>query len=55
MKMRTPKIKVSKVDLTTFLKEELKIDSFWDDVIYPQPKKSRYEEIIEKQKHRNYE
>ena len=48
--MRTPKIKVSKVDLTTFLKEELKIDSFWDDVIYPQIKKTKYEEIVEKQK-----
>ena len=48
--MRTPKIKVSKVDLTTFLKEELKIDSFWDDVIYPQMKKTKYEEIVEKQK-----
>jgi hypothetical protein len=48
--MRTPKIKVSKVDLTTFLKEELKIDSFWDDVIYPQPKKTKYDEIVEKRK-----
>jgi hypothetical protein len=53
--MRTPKIKVSKVDLKTFLKEELKIDSFWDDVIYPQPKKSKYEEILEKQKKKKYE
>lgn len=48
--MRTPKIKVSKVDLTTFLKEELKIDSFWDDVIYPQPKKTKYDEIVERRK-----
>jgi hypothetical protein len=48
--MRTPKVKVSKVDLTTFLKEELKIDSFWDDVVYPQPKKTKYDEIVEKRK-----
>jgi hypothetical protein len=50
MAKKNQRVKVHRVDLSTFLKEELKIDSFWDDVIYPQPKKSRYEEIIEKQK-----
>jgi hypothetical protein len=38
------------VDLKTFLLEELQIDSFWDDIIEPQPKKSKYQEILEKQK-----
>lgn len=52
--MRTPKIKVSKVDLKTFLMEELQIDSFWDDVINPQPNKSKYQEILEKRKQREW-
>ena len=50
MAKKNQRVKVHRVDLSTFLKEELKIDPFWDDIIYPQPKKSRYEEIIEKQK-----
>jgi hypothetical protein len=31
--MRAPKIKVSKIDLKTFLLENIEIDTFWDDLI----------------------
>jgi hypothetical protein len=31
--MRSPKIKIPKVDLVTFTKESLTIDPFWDDLI----------------------
>ena len=31
--MRSPKIKIQKVDLSTFAAENLKIDSFFDDLI----------------------
>lgn len=31
--MRSPKIKIQKVDLATFAAESLTIDPFWDDLI----------------------
>jgi hypothetical protein len=31
--MRSPKIKIPKVDLATFAAESLTIDPFWDDLI----------------------
>ena len=31
--MRSPKIKIPKVDLATFAAENLSIDPFWDDLI----------------------
>lgn len=31
--MRSPKIKIPKVDLSTFASENLSIDPFWDDLI----------------------
>lgn len=31
--MRSPKIKVSKTDLKTFLLENIEIDTFWVDLI----------------------
>lgn len=31
--MRSPKIKIPQIDLSSFAAENLKIDSFWDDLI----------------------
>jgi hypothetical protein len=31
--MRSPKIKIPKVDLATFAAEHLSVDPFWDDLI----------------------
>lgn len=31
--MRSPKIKIPKVDLATFAAENLAVDPFWDDLI----------------------
>ena len=31
--MRSPKIKIPKVDLATFAAEHLNVDHFWDDLI----------------------
>lgn len=31
--MRSPKIKIPQIDLSTFAAENLSIDSFWDDLI----------------------
>ena len=35
MMKRNPKVKVDKVDLKTFLYEQLTVDPFWDDVYNP--------------------
>lgn len=53
--MKTPKIKVSKTDLTTFLKEELEIDPFWDDVINPRSTEKFYKKKVEIINRYNYE
>lgn len=31
--MRSPKIKIPQIDLSTFAAENLSIDSYWDDLI----------------------
>lgn len=31
--MRSPKIKIPQIDLSTFAAENLRIDPFWDDLI----------------------
>lgn len=38
-KPKVPKIKVPEADLQHFLKESLTIDSYWDDLYNPPPKK----------------
>ena len=51
--MRSPKIKIPQIDLSTFAAENLRIDSFWDDLIakgdksYKEQKgKARLEKVV---------
>lgn len=45
IKPRVPKVNIPKVDLKSFLVENLEVDPYWDDLYNPKPKKKRY--IIE--------
>lgn len=39
---KTPKVKISEIDLKTFLVESIKIDPYWEDLYNPKLKFKRH-------------
>ena len=40
-KIRVPKIKIPKIDFESFKSEDLKLNSYWEDLYNPDIKKSK--------------